>query len=292
MKIKNSKSGIAFDIFNMFFMFFMVVITLYPFIYILFGSFSDSGLLMRNSGVLWKPEGFSLEGYKAVLNNEDIFSGYANTLFYIIVGTSLSIIVSSLLAFTLSRSYLKHTKGIMVMIVVTMFFDGGMIPTFLLVRGLGLINSRWAVIIPTLISTYNLIVLKTSFASIPASIEESAYIDGASAFTVLFKFVIPLSKAAIAVQILFYGVGIWNSWFNAMIYLKDRNLYPIQLILREILIDSSAELTAGSGADDKASLSDVIKYATVVITTVPILCVYPFLQKYFVKGVMIGAVKG
>ena len=180
----------------------------------------------------------------------------------------------------------------MVMIVVTMFFDGGMIPTFLLVRGLGLINSRWAVIIPTLISTYNLIVLKTSFASIPASIEESAYIDGASAFTVLFKFVIPLSKAAIAVQILFYGVGIWNSWFNAMIYLKDRNLYPIQLILREILIDSSAELTAGSGADDKASLSDVIKYATVVITTVPILCVYPFLQKYFVKGVMIGAVKG
>ncbi len=292
MKIKNSKSGIAFDIFNMFFMFFMVVITLYPFIYILFGSFSDSGLLMRNSGVLWKPAGFSLEGYKAVLNNEDIFSGYANTLFYIIVGTSLSIIVSSLLAFTLSRSYLKHTKGIMVMIVVTMFFDGGMIPTFLLVRGLGLINSRWAVIIPTLISTYNLIVLKTSFASIPASIEESAYIDGASAFTVLFKFVIPLSKAAIAVQILFYGVGIWNSWFNAMIYLKDRNLYPIQLILREILIDSSAELTAGSGADDKASLSDVIKYATVVITTVPILCVYPFLQKYFVKGVMIGAVKG
>lgn len=292
MKIKNSKSGIAFDIFNMFFMFFMVVITLYPFIYILFGSFSDSGLLMRNSGVLWKPAGFSLEGYKAVLNNEDIFSGYANTLFYIIVGTSLSIIVSSLLAFTLSRSYLKHTKGIMVMIVVTMFFDGGMIPTFLLVRGLGLINSRWAVIIPTLISTYNLIVLKTSFASIPASIEESAYIDGASAFTVLFKFVIPLSKAAIAVQILFYGVGIWNSWFNAMIYLKDRNLYPIQLILREILIDSSAELTAGSGAGDKASLSDVIKYATVVITTVPILCVYPFLQKYFVKGVMIGAVKG
>ena len=292
MKIKNSKSGIAFDIFNMFFMFFMVVITLYPFIYILFGSFSDSGLLMRNSGVLWKPAGFSLEGYKAVLNNEDIFSGYANTLFYIIVGTSLSIIVSSLLAFTLSRSYLKHTKGIMVMIVVTMFFDGGMIPTFLLVRGLGLINSRWAVIIPTLISTYNLIVLKTSFASIPASIEDSAYIDGASAFTVLFKFVIPLSKAAIAVQILFYGVGIWNSWFNAMIYLKDRNLYPIQLILREILIDSSAELTAGSGADDKASLSDVIKYATVVITTVPILCVYPFLQKYFVKGVMIGAVKG
>lgn len=292
MKIKNSKSEIAFDIFNMFFMFFMVVITLYPFIYILFGSFSDSGLLMRNSGVLWKPAGFSLEGYKAVLNNEDIFSGYANTLFYIIVGTSLSIIVSSLLAFTLSRSYLKHTKGIMVMIVVTMFFDGGMIPTFLLVRGLGLINSRWAVIIPTLISTYNLIVLKTSFASIPASIEESAYIDGASAFTVLFKFVIPLSKAAIAVQILFYGVGIWNSWFNAMIYLKDRNLYPIQLILREILIDSSAELTAGSGADDKASLSDVIKYATVVITTVPILCVYPFLQKYFVKGVMIGAVKG
>lgn len=292
MKIKNSKSGIAFDIFNMFFMFFMVVITLYPFIYILFGSFSDSGLLMRNSGVLWKPAGFSLEGYKAVLNNEDIFSGYANTLFYIIVGTSLSIIVSSLLAFTLSRSYLKHTKGIMVMIVVTMFFDGGMIPTFLLVRGLGLINSRWAVIIPTLISTYNFIVLKTSFASIPASIEESAYIDGASAFTVLFKFVIPLSKAAIAVQILFYGVGIWNSWFNAMIYLKDRNLYPIQLILREILIDSSAELTAGSGAGDKASLSDVIKYATVVITTVPILCVYPFLQKYFVKGVMIGAVKG
>jgi len=172
-----------------------------------------------------------------------------------------------------------------------MFFGGGLIPTFLVVKTLGLYGSRWAVILLGLVSTYNTIVLKNAFDGVPHSLEESARIDGAGSMTVLFRIIIPLSMAAIAVQILFYGVGIWNSWFNAMIYLKDRKKFPIQLILREILMENKTG--AGDAAmEEVVGFSDVIKYATIIVTMVPILCVYPFLQKHFTKGVMIGAIKG
>lgn len=293
MKMKVSVSERVFNVFNILLLSGLTLITLYPFLYVLFGSLSEPSELMKTSGLLVKPAGFSVMGYTTVLANEEILSGYANTIYYVILGTACSVLTSALLAFTLSRPYLKYKSVIMIMMVITMFFNGGLIPTFLVVKGVGLYNSRWALILPTLLSTYNVIVLKSAFEGIPHSIEESARVDGANSMTVLFRLIIPLSKAAIAVQVLFYGVGIWNAWFNAMIYLKDRTLYPVQLILREILLESSGgDMTTGAQVVDKVGLSDVIKYATVIITTVPVLCVYPFLQKYFVKGVMIGAVKG
>lgn len=291
MKIKTSLSERIFDVFNVIFMLFMIIICIYPFIYVLFGSLSNAGELMKVKGVLLRPAGFSLDGYKEVLKNKDIYTGFGNSVYYIVVATTLSICVSSLLAFTLSRPYLKYKGIIMKFLLVTMFFNGGLIPTFLVVKGIGLYNTRWAVILISLVSVYNVIVLKSSFDGIPASIEESARIDGAGSLTVLIRLIIPLSKAAIAVQVLFYGVAMWNSWFNPMIYLKDRTLFPLQLILREILIDNQQNM-AGVGMEDKAGFSDVIKYATVIVTVTPILCIYPFLQKHFVKGVMIGAVKG
>ena len=179
----------------------------------------------------------------------------------------------------------------MFFIVFTMFFSGGLIPMYLLMQNLSLINTRWAMWLPGMIGTTNLIIMRTSFKAIPSSLEESARIDGANDFVILYRVIVPLSKPVIAVMLLYYGVGHWNSWFNAMIYLQDRNLYPLQLILREILIDSTTDVIE-LGGDDSEPIAQTIKYATIMVATVPILCVYPFLQKYFVKGVMIGAIKG
>lgn len=292
MKIKVSKAERAFDIFNVLFMLFMIIICVYPFVYILLGSLSEASQLIKVKGLLLKPAGFSFNGYKEVMRNKDIYTGFANSVYLIVVGTTLSIVTGSLFAFTLSRPYLKFKGYLMKFMLVTMFFNGGLIPTFLVVKGIGLYDSRWALILITMLSCYNVIVLKSSFDGIPTSIEESARIDGAGSLTVLWKLVIPLSKAAIAVQVLFYAVATWNSWFNAMIYLKDRSLFPIQLILREILIENTGGMTGDAAMEDKVGFSDVVKYTTVIVTITPILCVYPFLQKHFVKGVMIGAVKG
>jgi putative aldouronate transport system permease protein len=180
----------------------------------------------------------------------------------------------------------------MFMIVVTMFFQGGLIPTYLLVSNLGLVDTPWAMIIPGAINTWNLIIMRTSFQAVPASLEESAKIDGANEWTIMWRIILPLSIPVMAVMVLFYAVGHWNAWFNAMIYLRDRNLYPLQLILREILITNSTDsmMTNASGVD-KMPISETIKYATIMVATIPILVLYPFLQKYFVKGVMIGALK-
>jgi putative aldouronate transport system permease protein len=181
---------------------------------------------------------------------------------------------------------------IMMLIVFTMFFSGGLIPNYLLVSELGMLNTRWALIIPGAISTYNLIIMRTSFQGIPASLEESAKIDGANDFTILFRIILPLSLPIVSVMILFYGVSHWNAWFNALLYLRDRDLYPLQLVLREILITNSTDsMTTGASDIDKALISETIKYAAIIVATVPVLFLYPFLQKYFVKGVMIGAVK-
>lgn len=292
MKIKKTPAERLFDGFNILFMLFMIVICAYPLLYVVFGSFSEASELIQNDGILWRPAGFSLEGYKVVFANEDLLTGYLNSIYYIIMGTSLSLICKCFMAFNLSRPYLKHNGWIMKFMMVTMFFSGGLIPTFLVLKSLGLYGSRWAVILRSLMSIYNLIVLKTSFDAVPQSLEESARIDGAGSMTVLFRIVIPLSMAAIAVQILFTGVGIWNSWFTAMIYLKDRRKFPVQLILREILMDGKTGAGKVAQTEDVEGFSDVIKYATIVVTMVPIICVYPFLQKHFAKGVMVGAVKG
>lgn len=282
----------TFNVVNVTLMIVLCFVTLYPFLYVVLSSISDPGSLAQHRGLLWKPYGFSLNAYKAVFANPNIVNGYGNTLFYVIVGTFINLIMTSLGAYFLSRRNVYFKNAVMFMIVVTMFFQGGLIPTYLLVSNLGMVDTVWAMIIPGAINTWNLIIMRTSFQAVPVSLEESAKMDGASEWTILWRIIIPLSIPVMAVMLLFYAVGHWNSWFNAMIYLRDRNLYPLQLILREILITNSTDsMTTDAAGVDKMPIGETIKYATIMVATLPILILYPFLQKYFVKGVMIGALK-
>jgi putative aldouronate transport system permease protein len=268
-------------------------VTVYPFLYVLFASLSDPSWVVQMRGLIWYPKGFTIEAYKLVFANPSILTGYVNTLIYVVFGTALNILMTSLGAYALSRQSVMWKNPLMFIIVFTMFFNGGLIPTYLLINELGMLDSRWALIIPSAMSAYNLIIMRTSFQGIPVSLEESAKLDGANDFTVLFRIVLPLSMPVVAVMILFYGVSHWNGWFNALIYLRTRDLYPLQLILREILITNSTDsMMTGVGGADKMPIGETIKYATIIVATVPILLLYPFLQKYFVKGVMIGAIKG
>ncbi|MBB6671840.1 carbohydrate ABC transporter permease [Cohnella nanjingensis] len=270
----------------------LVVVTLYPFLYVLFASFSDPADLLQHRGLLLAPTGFSLESYKLVFDNPMISIGYLNTILYVIVGTALNLTLTSFAAYALSRKGVRFVGPIMFAIVFTMFFSGGLIPTYLNMKQLGLLDTRWAMILPSAISTWNLLVMRTSFASIPAALEESARIDGANDFRILLRIFIPVSLPIMAVMTLFYGVGHWNAYMDALIYLRDRNLYPLQLVLQEILITNSTDSMMSSVADvDKGLLQETIKYATIIVATVPVLLLYPFLQRYFVKGVMLGSIK-
>ena len=291
-----TKGEVCFSIVNAFIMIFMIVVCLYPLLYVLFASFSDSSRLMSYRGLLYKPLGFNVEAYLKVFKNPNILTGYKNTIIYVVCHTALALVMTTMGAFVLSRRQFMIKNLMMGMIAFTMVFGGGLIPTFIMYKAIGLYDNRLSIIIPGCISAYNLIVMRTSFAAIPASLEESVRVDGGNDLHVLFYIVIPLSKVIIAVMVLFYGVNMWNSWFQASIYLKNRSYYPLQLFLREILISNSTDsmmTSAGSSsASDRESIAESIKYATIVVSTVPILCVYPFLQKYFVSGVMIGAIKG
>ena len=292
MKIKRSRAEKAFSVFNYIFLSAVVVVCFYPVWYVLAASFSESNLLMQHTGLLLKPTGFSTEAYKKVFGNPMIVRGYANTLFILVVGVTLDIIMTSLGAYFLSRKNVMFKRPIMVMIMITMFFSGGMIPFYLTLKDLHLTKTLWGLIVPFMVSTYNMIILKTSFSSLPDSLIEAAQIDGANHFKILARIVLPLSKAILAVMVLYYGVGIWNAWFWASAIIRDRKQYPLQVILREILLQNDVgSMSAGVSVADQEAVGMTIKYATIVVATVPILCVYPFLQKYFTKGVMIGAVK-
>ena len=291
-KIKRNTGELVFDGFNSLIMIILMLITLYPLLYVAFSSVSNPSLLVKHRGLLLYPKGFTLSSYKAVFKNPMISLGYYNTIFYVVVGTFINLFLTSLGAYVLSRKKLFWKNVITVYIIFTMFFSGGLIPKYLTVMSLGLIDSRWAVILPSAISTYNMIIMRTSFLSIPDSLEESATIDGASDIRILFNIILPLSLPVIAVMILFYGVSHWNSWFNAMVYLRTRELYPLQLILREILITNSIDsMITDVSSMDKEPVGETIKYATIMVATLPVLFIYPFLQRYFVKGVMIGAIK-
>ncbi|MUG65657.1 ABC transporter permease subunit [Paenibacillus campinasensis] len=289
---KKSLGEHAFDIANVVMLFTLSVVTLYPILYVLFASISDPNLFVQHRGILWWPKGFSLDSYKMVFENPNILNSYLNTLFYVGVGTTLNIVMTALGAYGLSRRNVMWSSLIMILIVMTMFFDGGLIPKYLIVRGLGLTDTYLALIIPSAMTTWNLIVMRTAFQSVPVSLEEAARIDGANDWTILCRVVVPLSMPVIAVMILFYGVWHWNKWFDALIYLRDRDLFPLQLILREILVqnDTNSMMTSVGGSD-RMPVAETIKYATVMVATLPILFLYPFLQKYFVKGVMVGAIK-
>lgn len=294
MIARKTKSRIVFEIVNVMIMLFLMFIMIYPLIFIVNASFSDSNALLRHgAGALWKPLEPTLSAYRMAFSNKLIVSGYINTILLVVVGTFVSVMMSSLCAYVLSKKDLKLNKLFTKIIMVTMFFGGGLIPTYVLVKNLGMLNSYWSLILPGAISTYNMIILRTGFASVPESLTESALIDGAGHLRILFKIVMPLSKATLAVICLYYAVGQWNSWFPASIYIqRDTSKWPLQLVLRQILIMNDINTSQEVAMDQQNSVAESIKYATIVIATLPVLCVYPFVQKYFTKGVMIGAVKG
>ena len=287
--MKKKKKGLLFDLLNGAVLTLVALVTLYPFLYVVFASFSDPLELMSNSGLLFAPMGFSLDAYVRVFENPSIYSGYANTIFYVVVGTLVNIIATCMAAYVLSRKQFMLRRFLTVMFIFTMYFNGGLIPSYLLIKDLDLINSRLALILPGAVNTFNLMIMITGFEGVPESLEESARMDGAGDWTILFRIIMPLAKPTIMVMVLYYAVGHWNSWFNAMIYLRDADKMPLQMFLRDILTRS--QLGAMSGQVDVEDVGLTIKYATIIVSTVPILCIYPFIQKHFVKGVMIGAVK-
>lgn len=292
MKRKLTVGGAIFDTFNVIVLTFAALICLYPIFYCLVASLSDPTVLAASGGFMLWPKGIQLEAYKSVFANHEIFSGYLNTFFYVIAGTFLNLILTLIGAYVLSRQNLTLKRFLNLFVTLTMFISGGMIPLYLVMKGLNLLDSRWGIILVTAVNTYNLIMARTYFSTIPASLEEAARVDGAGEIRILFEIMIPLAGPIIAVLGLYYAVSHWNSWFNEMIYLSDRGKYPIQLFLREILILNEVSAASQDFAADKMPLAESIKYATIVVATVPILFVYPFVQKHFVKGVMVGAVKG
>jgi len=283
-----------FHIINGLIMLFLIFMTLYPMYYVVVASFSDPLLLKSHVGplfgILGKP---TLAGYEKTLANKSLFNGFKITLIYLFVGTSLQVILTSLGAYVVSRKNFLLKGAVMKLFIFTMFFSGGLIPLFFVIRDTHIYNTILVSFIPYAVSTYNLIIMKSFFESIPESLEEAAIIDGANDFHIFSKVTLPLSKPVIAVMVLYYGVGQWNSWFPAAMFTRDRKVYPLQMILREILIDNQQQAADSMFELLEDSFSgELVKYCTIVVSTVPILIVYPFLQKYFEKGVMIGAVKG
>ncbi|MGI6653354.1 MAG: carbohydrate ABC transporter permease [Christensenellales bacterium] len=272
----------------------LALITFYPFWHVIMASFSDPMKLNAHTGVLLLPDGYSLSAYDTVLNYRLIYSGYVNTVIIVIVGTIINVGFTTVAAYVISRKRFALRKPISIFIIFTMYFSGGLIPSYLLINNiLHLSNTYWALILPGAISTWNLLVMRTAFLGVPASLEESAFLDGANDFVVLYRIIVPNIMSTVAVIILFYAVGHWNSWFPAAIYMRERSMYPLQLVLREIIILSNMEMFADAiEVEDVENLGITIKYATILVATLPVLIVYPFLQRYFVKGVMVGAVKG
>jgi putative aldouronate transport system permease protein len=288
----SKREDIAFGVVSYAVIILLMIATLYPMWYVACASFTDPIIVSRAGGLLLFPQKITLDAYRRVIGDHEIWTGYANTFFYTILGTALNVCLTTALSYTLSKRSLKLHKPLTLFVMFTMFFNGGMIPTYLLVRQLGILNTRYAVLLPGLVGVFNFIIMRTNFESLPAELSESAELDGANDFTIFTRIALPLSGATLAVMVLFYGVNHWSSWFNEMMYLTNRrDLWPLALITREIIISSSTAAMS-DGAIITQENADAVKYATIIVTTLPILLLYPFLQRYFVKGVMIGAVKG
>ena len=266
------------------------LICLYPIWYVFVASLADSTEITKNPGMMLWPEKIVKESYKMVFTNSLFMKAFFNSIKILLLALPINIVRNWLCGYFLACSGMMWKKPLAMLVMFTMFFNGGMIPAYLNIKDLGLYNTIWALILPGAMTVYNAIICKTSIEAIPDSLKEAAYIDGANDFQIIFKVIFPLIKATIAVLVLYYGVAHWNSWFNASIYLKDNDKLPVQNILRSILI-ANQDLS-GSGGDEYNAYAETIKYAAIVISTFPILCVYPFLQKYFAKGALIGAVKG
>jgi len=293
MRHKKTIEDMVIDTVNTIIMLFLMFVTLYPMYYVLVASVSDNISLLASPGFLWYPKGFNVGAFRLAFSHPLLLSGYKNILIVMSVSLVLNIFLTLCTGFFLASKNVFFKKPILFFILFTMFFNGGMIPNYLNILSLGLYDSLWALILPGAVSVYNSIICRTAIESIPDSLSESARIDGANDLTILFRIIFPLIKPTTVVLLLYYGIGHWNAWFSASIYIHDNYKLPIQNILRAILIANSNILnSAASESDQINQFAETIKYAAIVITTVPVLFVYPFLQKYFVKGVMIGAVKG
>lgn len=287
-----------FNILNTMFLVIVFILVLYPLIFVVSASISDPVLV--NQGKVWLlPKGITFEGYARVFSNSEIWTGYRNTIFYTIAGTVISLVTTLMGAYALSRRDLAGRNILMLIFTFTMFFNGGLIPTYILVNNLNMINTVWAMIIPNAIAIYNVIIARTYMQNnIPMELQEAALIDGSSNTRLFFSIVLPLSAPIVAVLALYYGIAQWNSFFNALIYITNREMFPLQLILREILVQNQMNaqmMSAGTDLESMAAqgkIAELIKYAVIIVSTLPVLIIYPFIQKYFTQGIMIGALKG
>lgn len=297
--IKETKNDRIFKIANYVFLTLAMLVVLYPLVYVLSASISNPTDV--NSGNMWLwPKDVTFEGYLEILNHSAIWRGYLNTIFYTLLGTTISLAITLPAAYTLGRKDFVGRNFFTAIFVLTVFFEGGLIPTYLVVKNLGMIDTIWALVLPNAAAIWNIVIARVFFQStIPQELEESAKIDGCSNFKLFFKIILPLSAPIIAVMALFYGVDQWNNYFDALIYLKDRSLYPLQMVLREILVmqemtstDPAMTEEMASAFHSKQELAAIIKYGVMIVSTLPVIIVYPFLQRFFVKGVMIGSLKG
>lgn len=286
---KKSKADIIFDGLVCLIMVLVLLICLLPFIYMIAMSLSDPAAIMNNEVTFW-PKGWNIASYRQIFSYPNFFRAYGNTFFYTICGTAFSLFMMIMLAYPLSKSFLRGGKFFMKMVILTMFFAGGLIPNYLLISYLRLAGTRFALLIPFAINQFNLIILINFFKSIPAELEEAALIDGMSYWKLLWKIVVPLSKPAIATIGLYAAVFFWNDWFNSLIYLKS-DQYPVMLYLRNI-VNGTMMVGEAAGSADKSTIAISVKAAVIIVSTLPIICIYPFLQKYFVKGMTVGSVKG
>ncbi|MCY9659840.1 carbohydrate ABC transporter permease [Paenibacillus chondroitinus] len=286
MKIKQSAASVLFDTLNYAVMILLMLVMIYPLVYVFSASISDNALV-SSGDVLLLPKKVTLVAYKQLAANSDLWISYWNTIRYTVVHVILTLITTAAMAYPLAKKWLPGRKLILMMAAFTLLFSGGMIPTFLVVQKLGMLNSIWAIVLPSMISTWYLFIMRTFFEALPEELEDAATIDGCSSLQVLLRVVMPLSMPVMATIGLFTAVNQWNAFFDALIYLNDRSMYPLQIMLRNILVAG----TTIQGEGDM-SLLQTMKYAIIMMATLPILCVYPFIQKYFVQGTMIGGIKG
>ena len=297
MRYISTKSDKVFDIVNVVIITLLTLILLYPIVFVVNASFSNPNKIYEVPLLLW-PRGFNVNGYTEILKNKDILVGFKNAVIYTGLGTLVSVLVTTLGAYPLSRKDLRGRSMLTLFFTITMFFGGGLIPTYLVNQRLGIINTLWVMILPGAVGVYNMILMRTYFQqNIPSELVESAYMDGANVLQLLYKIVLPLSTPIIVVIAMFNGVGRWNSYFDAMIYLRDRARFPLQLILREILIqgqfgDDVNQTLVGSAQAELMMLKLTLKYSVVIVSTLPVLLFYPIVAKYFEKGILVGAIKG
>lgn len=291
-RIRYTREDIIFNVISYSVITLLILVCLYPIWYVACASITDPTIVAASKGILLWPQELTFDAYAEVFQDAEIWSGYANTLLYTVLGTVINVVLTAMLAYALAHRDLMFKKPLTLFVTFTMFFNGGMIPTYLVIRNMGLLDTRFAALLPGMVSVFNFMVMRTQFESVPEALEESAKLDGANYWTIFTRIILPVSGATLAVMVLFYGVTHWNSWFNEMLYMpNDRTKWPLALITREIIVASSAAAVSEGGVMTQEK-ADAIKYATIMVSTLPILCLYPFLQKYFVKGVMVGSVKG